>query len=146
MNLPNPPVTPVALALTPLLTHRFGELVRQGELTFLEGRRIAIALNGVPLALALGLEQGQWQVEWAQGDEPAQLQGSLKAFAILACGEGDADGLFFQRELEMRGETELAMELKALLGRVSLLPPVPQPIMAALAKLKTMPFLSGSGI
>ncbi|TKB49720.1 SCP2 sterol-binding domain-containing protein [Ferrimonas sediminicola] len=146
MSLPKPPVAPIALALTPLLNHRFGDLVRQGDLDFLEGRRIAIAVTGAPWALALGLAQGRWQVAWADGSEPAELLGNLRAFAILACGEGDADGLFFQRQLEMRGETELAMELKALLGRVSLLPPVPEPLQAAVARLRTMPFLSGSDI
>ncbi|USD36814.1 MULTISPECIES: SCP2 domain-containing protein [Ferrimonas] len=135
-----PPLTPIALVLQQVLKLRFDDLRRQGDLDFLQGKRIAIQLRGMPMAVSLGLKDGAWQIDWADGSEDALLDGSLSAFTFLAFGQGDADGLFFQRQLEMSGETELAMELKALLGRVSLLPPLPQSLLPWCQRLLKGPF------
>lgn len=131
---PLPPVAPVAVVMQTLMSHRFSEQVAAGQLAFLEGRWVALMIEGVPMGLALSLNDGRWQVRWANGEEDASLQGTPRAFWSLARGQADADALFFQRQLEMSGDTELAMELKALLGRETLLP-MPKAALKMLATL-----------
>ncbi len=78
--------------------------------------------------MQLGLSDGRLWLDWADAEEDASMSGDAKALLLMALGNADGDALFFQRRLAMEGDTELAMELKSLLGRHPLLPAPPFPL------------------
>lgn len=123
--MPRPPLAPLRTLLLPLLSQRLAEPLRQGELAFLDGRSVSIAVKELPWALKLGLSDGQLWLDWADDSVDASMSGDARALLQMALGSADGDALFFQRRLAMEGDTELAMELKSLLGRYPLLPAPP---------------------
>ncbi|MBY6018127.1 ubiquinone anaerobic biosynthesis accessory factor UbiT [Ferrimonas balearica] len=123
--LPRPPLGPIRALLLPLLNQRLAAPLRDGELDFLEGRSVSIAVRELPLPIKLGLSDGRLWLDWADASVDARLSGDARALLQMALGSADGDALFFQRRLAMEGDTELAMELKSLLGRYPLLPAPP---------------------
>ncbi|MBY6186986.1 SCP2 sterol-binding domain-containing protein [Marinobacter hydrocarbonoclasticus] len=123
--LPRPPVAPIRALMLPLLNQRLAAPLRQGELHFLEGRTVSITVAELPWALKLGLDNGTLWLDWADEGVDARMTGDARALLKMASGSADGDALFFQRRLAMEGDTELAMELKSLLGRYPLLPTPP---------------------
>ncbi|MBY5990628.1 SCP2 domain-containing protein [Ferrimonas balearica] len=132
--LPRPPIAPIRALLLPLFHHRLADPLAAGELAFLEGRSVALAVTGLPLGLEVGVQDGAFWLDWARADAEAQLTGEARALLLMALGIADGDALFFQRRLAMEGDTELAMELKSLLARYPLLPRAPKPLETLLAR------------
>lgn len=103
-----------------LLEHAVGQLLdkplRAGDLGFLQGRRIGIEVPDLGLAWVLGLEDGRLR---ALGGQPeASVRGSATDLLLLASRLEDADTLFFQRRLELTGDTELGLTARNLLDRL----------------------------
>jgi len=121
-------VAPLLRVLPPALQRRVLELamarvlaptMADGSLDFMAGRRLGIHVSD------LGM---QWVIE-RRGDrlcvcEPgveaeATVCGSATDLLLLASRLEDADTLFFQRRLELTGDTELGLTARNLLDRLS---------------------------
>ncbi|MGD9583445.1 MAG: SCP2 sterol-binding domain-containing protein [Lysobacterales bacterium] len=86
-----------------------------GDLDFMQGRRIGIEVSDLGLA---------WVIEWHQQRlrvcppgtvAEASVRGSATDLLLLTSRLEDADALFFQRRLELTGDTELGLTARNLL-------------------------------
>lgn len=88
----------------------------KGELDFMRGRRLGIAVPDLGLSWVLELHGDRLRAS----DEPAEatVRGSATDLLLLASRLEDADTLFFQRRLELTGDTELGLTARNLLDRL----------------------------
>ncbi|MTW21705.1 ubiquinone anaerobic biosynthesis accessory factor UbiT [Allochromatium palmeri] len=126
-------------ALAGILNQVMKEALAEGELDFLEGRRMAIEIDDIGLRYRLGLENGRIRGYGDEHPADASIAGGLHEFLLLSARREDADTLFFQRRLRMSGDTELGLYLKNFLDAFE--PPQKyQPLMKALDKMASLRF------
>lgn len=140
--IPRPPLDSVATRLLRLLPppHRMAPLLRlcprswqqhafelalahvlkaplaAGDIEFMQGRRLGIEVSDLNLQWVLELRGNRLQVS---EDEPeASVRGRLTDLLLLAGRLEDADTLFFQRRLELTGDTELGLTARNMLDRL----------------------------
>lgn len=103
-------------ALEAAVAHLLAEPLRQGQLAFMQGRRLGIDVPDLGLSWVLALDGDRLRAT----DEPAQatVRGSATDLLLLASRLEDADTLFFQRRLELTGDTELGLTARNLLDRL----------------------------
>ncbi|MBY4598457.1 SCP2 sterol-binding domain-containing protein [bacterium BD-1] len=88
----------------------------RGDLEFMRGRRLGISVPDLGLSWVLELQGDRLRAS----DEPAEatVRGSATDLLLLASRLEDADTLFFQRRLELTGDTELGLTARNLLDRL----------------------------
>ena len=77
----------------------------------IEGKRFAIKVEDLELRSCFTCRQGRFRPLWAP-DVDLELGAALGDFVALMRGTSDADTLFFQRRLRIRGDTELGLIVK----------------------------------
>ncbi|MCP5326554.1 MAG: SCP2 sterol-binding domain-containing protein [Oceanospirillaceae bacterium] len=83
-----------------------------GELDFMQGRWITLKIAELDLNLSLSLNaRQQLQIRY-RGTGDASIALSLRAAREILLGKTDPDTLFFQRELVISGNTDLAHHIK----------------------------------
>ena len=87
--------------------------IRDGSLEFMRGRRLAIEVSDLRLRWVLALQGDRLQV--VDGEPEASVRGSATNLLLLAGRLEDADTLFFQRALDLTGDTELGLTARNLL-------------------------------
>lgn len=92
--------------------------LRDGSLDFMRGRRLAIEVSDLRLRWVLELHDDRLAVVDAEPE--ASVRGSATDLLLLAGRLEDADTLFFQRALELTGDTELGLTARNLLERLPL--------------------------
>ena len=113
-------LTPAALQ-TELLSRLFNHLLRgqsiAGQLEALEGKRLAIEITDSATLLNFTLRHGRLcrTRNVAQQNRDVCIRGRLEHFWQLAARQEDPDTLFFNRQLEIEGETETGLYIKNLL-------------------------------
>ncbi|MDZ7660763.1 ubiquinone anaerobic biosynthesis accessory factor UbiT [Thiohalophilus sp.] len=113
-------LTPAALQ-TELLSRLFNHLLRgqtiAGQLEALEGKRLAIEITDSATLLNFTLRRGRLYRTGNVGreDRDVCIRGRLEHFWQLAARQEDPDTLFFNRQLEIEGETETGLYIKNLL-------------------------------
>lgn len=114
------PQLPPALALIAALNLALGRLLPRGPLTPMLGKRFAIRVSDAGLSLRFAY--GERGFHPAFGPAAADLTISARArdFLALLTREEDADTLFFNRRLQMEGETELGLLVKNTLDAIEL--------------------------
>ncbi len=90
--------------------------LRDGSLDFMRGRRLAIEVSDLRLRWVLELHGDRLGVVDAEPE--ASVRGSATDLLLLAGRLEDADTLFFQRALELTGDTELGLTARNLLERL----------------------------
>jgi predicted lipid carrier protein YhbT len=90
--------------------------LREGQLDFLDGRRLGIAVSDRGLGWGFELRHGRLRATEAPAE--ATVRGSATDLMLLASRLEDADTLFFQRRLELTGDTELGLTARNLLDRL----------------------------
>jgi predicted lipid carrier protein YhbT/chorismate mutase len=105
-----------ARAVAALLGRAVATLGEGDALEFMRGRRLGIEVTDLDM---------RWTFTWNDGrlqtcDAPAEstVRGSLTNLLLLASRLEDADTLFFQRRLELTGDTELGLTLRNVLDRL----------------------------
>lgn len=126
MQLPLQPLSltfqlaPAALS-TAVLVRLFNHLLRGqaivGELDALDGKRLAIDIVDTGTALDFTVRGGRlYRSDNADtGCRDVYIRGRLEHFWQLASRQEDPDTLFFNRQLEIEGETETGLYIKNLL-------------------------------
>ena len=87
-----------------------------GDLEFMQGRRLGIEVSDLGLAWVLELDGDRLRAVETQAE--ASVRGSATDLLLLASRLEDADTLFFQRRLEVTGDTELGLTARNLLDRL----------------------------
>lgn len=120
-----PPAFIGAVALNVLLQDVF----RDPVLEVARGRTIRVGITD--LGLTLDYRLSDTGLTMGTGDPDVTLIATSDTFRMLAEGQEDADTLFFNRRLEMRGDTELGLLLRNALDATDrsklLRPRVPSP-------------------
>ncbi len=101
--------------LTLLLNRLLSEPLANGELDFLQQRVLQIEVMDLALDYRLTLQAGKLLAAPAQGSADVRFGGKAREFLLLALNQEDPDTLFFQRRLQLEGDTELGLEIKNLL-------------------------------
>jgi len=116
-------ILPQALKTAPLqkfLNTVFAVQLADGELEFLEERRITVAVSDAHLEFSLTVLGDKLIVGPAFTDPELRLQSTVYSLMQLATGTEDSDTLFFRRNLKMTGDTELGLFIKNFLEGISI--------------------------
>lgn len=124
MSRPPPPVIALGRLPRPLWTRPaltalnlvFASALRRGELDFMRGRVVTIALAESPLRLALTGGRNRLLSPDTPRRPDLLIDADLATYVTLLQRETDPDTLFFQRRLRLRGDTELGLEVKNFLA------------------------------
>lgn len=102
-------------AVVTVLNRVLASALNEGELDFMQGRTLCVHVQDMRLKFCITLGQGRL-VAAREGRLPdLSIGGNLHAFLLLAARREDSDTLFFQRRLQMEGDTELGLEVKNFL-------------------------------
>lgn len=119
--------------LQQLLNWQFRLALAEGELDFLEGRYLGIDIRDVNLRWVTTVSGGRLTViQDAQAD--VWFRGHANDLLLVAARKADPDMLFFQRRLEIEGDTELGLEVKNLMDAIEL-DAMPVPLRTGLQKM-----------
>jgi len=121
-----------------VLDRIFAPAQAAGELDFLVGKTFGVRVEDARLSYHLRFDGQGFRT--AQGGPAAdtEFSGNLYELLLMATGREDADTLFFQRRLRMRGDTELGLAMKNFLDarETPLLPkPLASPLIAILERI-----------
>ncbi|GAB2490901.1 ubiquinone anaerobic biosynthesis accessory factor UbiT [Arenimonas alkanexedens] len=102
--------------LAPAVAHLLAAPLAEGQLDFMAGRRLGIEVHDLGVGWVLELQDGRLRAT----REPAEatVRGSATDLMLLASRLEDADTLFFQRRLELTGDTELGLTARNMLDRL----------------------------
>lgn len=124
--LPPPPRWAPVLRVLPLrwqqqcleavVAHLLAAPLQSGDLAFMQDRRLGIEVSDLGLRWILELRDGRLLTTEAPAE--ATVRGSVTDLLLLASRLEDADTLFFQRRLELTGDTELGLTARNLLDRL----------------------------
>lgn len=111
------PATIQTAMLARLLNHLLKGQAIAGELEVLNGKRLAIEITDIATALDFTIKRGRlYRTAYAgHGNRDVCIRGRLEHFWQLAARQEDPDTLFFNRQLEIEGETETGLYIKNLL-------------------------------
>ncbi len=98
-----------------ILNKILADALDQGELDFLDGRIARITVSDLGLDYRLTLRHGRLTAAESHRQPDVRFGGLLKEFMLLALNKEDPDTLFFQRRLQLEGDTELGLEIKNFL-------------------------------
>lgn len=100
------------------MTHTLAQPLASGALDFLRNRRLGIRVTDLGLAWVVELRE-QCLCVCAPGTEAeATVSGSATDLLLLASRREDADTLFFQRRLQITGDTEFGLTARNVLDRL----------------------------
>lgn len=102
-------------SLAILLNRLLIDALLQDELDFLEGRILQIEIEDLGLDYRLTLLKQKLAPGVTHREPDVRFGGKLKEFMLLALQKEDPDTLFFQRRLQLEGDTELGLEIKNFL-------------------------------
>ncbi len=115
------PAWPPSFVFSRVLDLVLADVIRQGELEALYGKRIAIHVTDAGLRLHFTISASGFSATAAQGKTPdLALSATAHDFYLLATRREDPDTLFFNRRLIVEGETELGLVAKNTLDGIEL--------------------------
>lgn len=120
-------------ALALLLNRVLARQIGSGELDFMRDRVFCLDIADLGIRYRLCLVEYGFAA--APGERPDELvfSGELDTFLQLATGREDADTLFFQRRLRIRGDTATGLHLKNFVDALGE-PPLPPALRRALER------------
>ena len=128
------PALPPSFALARALDFGVGRIVSREQVAPLSGRRFALVVRDLRLAMHVESTPGGFRVARTAEAPDLTVAATLADFVALALREEDPDTLFFARRLTIEGDTELGLALKNLLDGIDwraalarLLPFAPRP-------------------
>lgn len=137
-KLVSKPLTLVPFAVKAQLISQMLKLIlsqqqQDDELAFLTAKHIGINIPDLALHFEVSFNNNHWQVmPYAQPQ--VTFTADAKHLILIAAGKEDPDTLFFQRKLNIEGDTELGLEVKNLLLSIEF-DALPKPINLSISKL-----------
>lgn len=114
------PQLPPTLALITVLNLSLGRLLPREPLTPLLGKRLAIRVSDAGLTLRFAYGERGFHPSFDAAAADLTITARTRDYLALLTREEDADTLFFNRRLQMQGETELALLVKNTLDAIEL--------------------------
>ena len=106
--------------LVSFLNKLLKDQIKDGELDFLEDKKLCVTINDLNISYYLGLKKDQLITMTSDHDNDIKIKANTYDFLQLAARQEDPDTLVFQRRLIMQGNTELGLELKNFLDGLDL--------------------------
>lgn len=103
-----------------LLNHLLAELLAEGEFDYLRNRRLAIEVSDLGLRWVVSAGDCRLQAVGERETADSTIRGRALEFVLLASRLEDPDTLFFQRRLEVSGDTVIGLTTRNLLDRLPL--------------------------
>jgi predicted lipid carrier protein YhbT len=101
-----------------LMEQALKEPLSDGDFEFLKGKWLKVEITDAGLCWYFTCAENGELVISQEQQADATIRGNLKEFLQLTARTEDPDTLFFQRRLQIEGDTELGLELKNLLDGV----------------------------
>ncbi|RDH83822.1 MAG: sterol-binding protein [endosymbiont of Galathealinum brachiosum] len=106
--------------LASFLNKLLKDQINEGELDFLEDKRLCVTVSDLNIEYYVGLKSARLISMTAAKENDIKIQANIYDFLQLAARQQDPDTLVFQRRLIMQGDTELGLELKNFLDGLDL--------------------------
>lgn len=100
------------------MTHTLAQPLASGALDFLRDRRLGIRVTDLGLGWVVELREQRLCVCAPGTEAEATVSGSATDLLLLASRREDADTLFFQRRLQVTGDTEFGLTARNVLDRL----------------------------
>lgn len=97
------------------LNHIFKPAIEDGLFDLLENRWLRLSIADLKLSWCLTLTYQQQLVIAANAQHEVEITGNWRDFLTLASRQEDPDTLFFRRQLQITGDTELGLGVKNLI-------------------------------
>lgn len=101
--------------LVSVLNQLFVDDLKNGELDFLQDRTIQITIADASIEYRFSLNNGKCILASPGQSPDLLLKGTIYDYLLLASRSEDTDTLFFNRRLQMQGDTELGLYVKNFL-------------------------------
>jgi len=119
-------VRPLRLLPQPLLSRGTGRLIdlllagplATGALDDLAGRRLGVEVTDLELRWVVAIGARRIDVLGPDAEAESTVRGTATDLLLLASRLEDADTLFFQRRLQVTGDTELGLAVRNLLDQL----------------------------
>ena len=98
----------------------FKEALEDGDFDFLENKWLKVTVSDLNLSWHISFQEGKLVVAEPRGQHDVHFSGNLNDLVLIAGRKEDPDTLFFQRRLQIEGDTELGLEVKNLMDSVDL--------------------------
>ncbi len=107
-----------ATVISKLLDRALARQIADGDLEFMHGRILRVEMTDARVRFDLVFD-GRRLAAAARGVEPDLVfRGRVHDFLLLAARREDSDTLFFQRRLQIEGDTEMGLEIKNFLDAI----------------------------
>lgn len=123
------------LALARSLNYALRESIAAGELDFFCDKLLNICVKDIGVQFSVRYCNHKLVVADAQPEPDLRFSASSYDLLLVATQKLDPDMLFFQRRLEMNGDTELGLGIKNLLASIELDAQVPARLARELQRL-----------
>lgn len=104
-----------ARAIERAIAQVLAQPLSNGDLDFMQDRRLGIEVSDLGLRWVIEWQAGRLRVAQPDTVADASVRGSATDLLLLCSRLEDADALFFQRRLELTGDTELGLTARNLL-------------------------------
>ena len=115
-------ITPFALQrdiLEQFLSWQFREALAEGDLHFLEDKWLKVEIKALHLQWFISVCDDKLIVSRSE-KEDVSFSGNANDLILIAARKEDPDTLFFQRRLQIEGDTELGLYVKNLMDAIEL--------------------------
>lgn len=123
------------VALARSLNYTLREAIAAGELDFFCDKLLNICVKDIGVQFSVRYCNHKLVVAEAQAEPDLRFSASSYDLLLIATQRLDPDMLFFQRRLEMNGDTELGLGIKNLLASIELNTQLPPRIAAAVQQI-----------
>lgn len=107
-----------ATVVSKLLNRLLASQITDGELEFMAGRNLGIEIMDAGIRFNLTFDGNRLLAAASERAPDLIFRGKVHDFLLLAARREDSDTLFFQRRLQIEGDTDLGLEIKNLLDAI----------------------------
>ena len=101
--------------LAVVLNQAFRQPLQDGELDFLENAKVRIRITDLNIDWLINVGVEHFTPVERELDEDVSISGESRDFLLLATRRADPDTLFFQRKIQIEGDTELGLGVKNMM-------------------------------
>ena len=106
-----------ASAISKLLNRLLVRQIAEGDLEFMRGRNLRVEIMDASIRFNLGFD-GHRLLATREHEADLVFRGNVHDFLLLAARREDSDTLFFQRRLQIEGDTDMGLEIKNFLDAI----------------------------
>ena len=139
-------VTPPAArrhALRVILNRALRGPLERDELDFFRGKTLNLSVTDLVFDVGISLHGDELKVTSPKAGADVKLAAISRDLLLIAAQEVDVDRLFFQRRLQMSGDTQLGLGIKNLLAGQDINEMVPRHLVKPFRKFTAAMALSG---